>query len=46
MTSEWLPITSDLDEGGTVEFDVPWTEQDDDDDTYLLFELFQRTVGA
>lgn len=46
MTSEWLPITSDLDSGTTVVFDVPFTEADDDDETFLMFELFQRTVGA
>lgn len=32
--------------GVVVAFDVPWTEDDDYDDTDLVFDLFDRTVGA
>ena len=31
---------------GTVQFDVPWTEADDYDDTYLIYEMFAKAVGA
>ncbi len=44
--ADFIPLTCNLNEGGTVIFDVPYTEADDHDNTDLLFELFSSVVGA
>lgn len=36
-----IPVTS----GETILFDAPDLEADDHDETWWLFELFQKTVG-
>jgi hypothetical protein len=41
-----IPVTSELNSGVTVIFDAPYTEADDYDDTWQLFELFNKAVGA
>lgn len=46
MSSEYIPVTCELDSGETILFDAPYTEADDYDDTYLLFELFAGTLGG
>lgn len=41
-----ISVTCDLGDGNTAIFDVPDTEADDYDDTWMLFDLFNKTVGA
>lgn len=42
----FISVTCDLDDGNTAIFDVPFTEADDYDETWMLFDLFNRSVGA
>jgi hypothetical protein len=43
---EYLPVTCELNDENVVLFDVPWTEADDHDATWTLYQMFQTTVGA
>ena len=31
---------------GTVRFDIPYTEADDYDETWMVYQMFQTAVGA
>ena len=31
---------------GTVHFDIPWTEADDYDETWQVYQMFQSVVGG
>jgi hypothetical protein len=44
--AEFIPLTCNLNEGGTVIFDVPYTEADDVEETFTLYDLFSSLVGA
>lgn len=43
---EYVPVTCELNEGNTVLFDAPYTEADDYDETWMVYQMFQTTVGA
>jgi len=43
---EYLSVTCELASGETVIFDIPYTEADDYDDTWMIFDMFNKAVGA
>ena len=45
-TDNYVSVTCDLAEGGTVAFDIPHSEADDYDDTHLAYEILQSAAGA
>lgn len=44
--SKKVPLVCELAEGGEVTFPAPYTEADDYDDTWQLYELFASLIGA
>ena len=41
-----IPAACELNEGNTVVFDIPWTEADDYDETWQVYQMFQSVVGG
>ncbi len=46
MTDKTVSVTSELNEGATVSFDIPHSEADDHDETHLAYEILSAAAGA
>ncbi len=46
LTGSYISITCTLADASEVVFDVPHSEADDHDETYLAYELMQAAAGS
>jgi hypothetical protein len=46
LTDLYIGVTCTLADATEVVFDVPYSEADDHDETYLAYEMMQAAAGA